>query len=339
MKKCPNCGAHIDDNSQFCTECGKSIPQGYVCSHCGALVSNDDVFCQNCGSKVEGDSGQRASSATAPEQKHCPHCGTAVSIGSVFCENCGRNMVDGSSVSNMNFQNQMYNETESSSQNKIVIPIVIGLFVLALAGGGWWYYNSYKPKMNGLVVDLNNNDSIANEQEVFEENVDSFEATTAVSATIDEVIADTIVDDSQYSDVAMKERSEDFAAKETASSKTAIREYENRQSQQSDNKVYEKVEQMPSFPGGEAALMRYLSSNVHYPVVAEENGVQGKVFLTFVIERDGSITDVKVVKSVDPALDKEAVRVIKNMPQWRAGTQDGKPVCVKITMPIIFRLE
>lgn len=296
------------------------------------MVGNDDAFCQNCGNKVDR---QPTSISSVQEQKYCSHCGALVSNDSLFCENCGKGISDSGSVHN---KQELYT-SESGSQNRFIIPAIIVLFVLALAGGGWWYYNSYKPKMNGLVVDLNNNDSIANEQEVFEENVDSFEATTAVSATIDEVIADTIVDDSQYSDVAMKERSEDFAAKETASSMTAIREYENRQSQQSDNKVYEKVEQMPSFPGGEAALMRYLSSNVHYPVVAEENGVQGRVFLTFVIERDGSITDVKVVKSVDPALDKEAVRVIKNMPQWRAGTQDGKPVRVKITMPIIFRLE
>ena len=114
-----------------------------------------------------------------------------------------------------------------------------------------------------------------------------------------------------------------------------------RQSLQNEeaDKVFDVVEQMPSFPGGDAALMTFLSTNVHYPVVAEENGIQGKVILTFVIERDGSISDVEVVKSVDPSLDKEAVRVIESMPRWKAGTQNGEPVRVKYTMPVTFRLQ
>ena len=79
-----------------------------------------------------------------------------------------------------------------------------------------------------------------------------------------------------------------------------------------ETKVFDVVEQMPSFPGGQAALLEYLSKNIKYPVVAEENGIQGRVIVTFVVERDGSITDVRVVKSVDPSLDKEAQRVVKS---------------------------
>jgi protein TonB len=96
---------------------------------------------------------------------------------------------------------------------------------------------------------------------------------------------------------------------------------------------------MPSFPGGDAALQQYLSKNIKYPVVAEENGVQGRVIVTFVVERDGSITDVKVVKSVDPSLDKEATRVVKSMPHWIPGKQNGSAVRVKYTVPVTFKLQ
>lgn len=106
-----------------------------------------------------------------------------------------------------------------------------------------------------------------------------------------------------------------------------------------EQKVFDVVEEMPSFPGGQAELMKYLHDNIRYPVVAEENGVQGRVILTFVVERNGSITDIKVVKPVDPSLDKEAIRVVKGMPHWIPGKQNGSSVRVKFTLPVIFRLQ
>ena len=105
------------------------------------------------------------------------------------------------------------------------------------------------------------------------------------------------------------------------------------------NKVFDVVEQMPQFPGGQSALFEYLSSHIKYPVVAEENGVQGRVIVTFVVERDGNITDVKVAKSVDPSLDREATRVVKSMPNWIPGKQNGSAVRVKFTVPVTFRLQ
>ena len=104
-------------------------------------------------------------------------------------------------------------------------------------------------------------------------------------------------------------------------------------------KVFDVVEEMPSFPGGSAALMSYLSSNTKYPVVAQENGVQGRVIVSFVVERDGSISDVKVARSVDPSLDREAQRVVKSMPKWKPGKQNGSTVRVKYTVPVVFRLQ
>ena len=106
-----------------------------------------------------------------------------------------------------------------------------------------------------------------------------------------------------------------------------------------ETKVFDVVEEMPQFPGGQAALLEYLAKNIKYPVVAEENGVQGRVIVTFVVERDGSITDVRVVKSVDPSLDKEAARVFKSMPKWQPGKQNGSAVRVKYTVPVQFRLQ
>ena len=104
-------------------------------------------------------------------------------------------------------------------------------------------------------------------------------------------------------------------------------------------KVFDVVEEMPSCPGGSAALMSYLSSNTKYPVVAQENGVQGRVIVSFVVERDGSISDVKVARSVDPSLDREAQRVVKSMPKWKPGKQNGSAVRVKYTVPVVFRLQ
>ena len=104
-------------------------------------------------------------------------------------------------------------------------------------------------------------------------------------------------------------------------------------------KVFDVVEEMPSFPGGSAALMSYLSSNTKYPVVAQENGVQGRVIVSFVVERDGSISDVKVARSVDPSLDREAQRVVKSMPRWKPGKHNGSAVRVKYTVPVVFRLQ
>ena len=104
-------------------------------------------------------------------------------------------------------------------------------------------------------------------------------------------------------------------------------------------KVFTVVEQMPSFPGGDAALMSYLANNIHYPTVAAENGVQGRVVVGFVVERDGSITDVRILRGVDPSLDREAMRMVKSMPRWTPGKQNGSAVRVKYQVPVAFRLQ
>lgn len=105
------------------------------------------------------------------------------------------------------------------------------------------------------------------------------------------------------------------------------------------NRVYDVVEQMPSFPGGISGLRTYLNQNIRYPAEAQENCVQGRVIVSFVVEKDGHISDVTVLRSVDPSLDKEAVRVIRNMPRWTPGKQGGEPVKVRYNVPVSFRLN
>lgn len=106
-----------------------------------------------------------------------------------------------------------------------------------------------------------------------------------------------------------------------------------------DNKVFDVVEQQPAFPGGQGALLSWLSQNIHYPAVAEENGIQGRVVVSFVVEKDGSISNVQVVRGVDPSLDKEAARVVKSMPKWTPGKQNGQAVRVKYNVPVTFKLQ
>lgn len=108
---------------------------------------------------------------------------------------------------------------------------------------------------------------------------------------------------------------------------------------QEPNKVFDMVEVMPQFPGGNAELMRYLSANIKYPTIAAENGIEGRVVLKFVVGKDGGISNIQVVRALDPSCDKEAVRVVKGMPKWIPGMQNGHAVAVYFTLPVLFKLQ
>ena len=103
-----------------------------------------------------------------------------------------------------------------------------------------------------------------------------------------------------------------------------------------EERIYTSVEQMPQYPGGDAALMKYVQSHIKYPPMAKENNIQGKVIVQFVVLKDGSIGEVKIVRSVDKCLDKEAVRVVKSLPKFMPGRQNGQPVAVWYTLPVSF---
>lgn len=106
-----------------------------------------------------------------------------------------------------------------------------------------------------------------------------------------------------------------------------------------EDKVFTTVEQMPQFPGGEAALLQYIGNHIQYPAMAQENGVQGRVVVQFVVRRDGSVGDVKVARGKDPELDREAVRVVRTLPNFIPGKSNGQAVNVWYTLPITFKLQ
>ncbi len=114
--------------------------------------------------------------------------------------------------------------------------------------------------------------------------------------------------------------------------------HQNTERNASDEKIFDVVEQPPSFPGGQAALMSYLSKNVKYPEEALKNNVQGRVIVGFIVEKDGSVSNAKIIRSVDSALDKEAIRIVMSMPKWTPGRQNGRNVRTKYNVPVNFKL-
>ena len=106
-----------------------------------------------------------------------------------------------------------------------------------------------------------------------------------------------------------------------------------------NDKVLEKAEVMPEFPGGEQAMMKFVSENVQYPEEAKEKEISGHVLVGFIVEKDGSVNEVKIVRGIGGGCDEEAVRVVKAMPKWKPGKQDGKTVRVSYTMPFFFKMQ
>ena len=126
-----------------------------------------------------------------------------------------------------------------------------------------------------------------------------------------------------------------------ADQETEMEEYipVEEEEEEEEAQIFTVVESMPDFPGGDEARIKYLNENIKYPQMARESGIQGRVFVTFVVEKDGSVTDVRVLRGIGGGCDEEAIRVIKNMPKWNAGKQRGKPVRVQFNMPILFKLN
>jgi len=106
-----------------------------------------------------------------------------------------------------------------------------------------------------------------------------------------------------------------------------------------NNMVYDVVEVMPQFPGGQIAMLKYIMENIKYPKQIMEEGIQGRVTVSFIVEKDGRVSNVRLLRSVQSALDKEAIRVVKSMPKWTPGKQNGKPVRVRFNLPVMFKLN
>jgi protein TonB len=152
-------------------------------------------------------------------------------------------------------------------------------------------------------------------------------------AVIEEL--NVVEDDVKLEDIEISSEDDANQAQQEAYVPPAVVEEE----EESEQQIFTVVETMPEFPGGMGALMQYLAKSIKYPVIAQENGIQGRVTCTFVINKDGSIVDAQVLRGIDPSLDKEALRVINAMPKWSPGKQRGKPVRVKYTVPVTFRLQ
>jgi len=129
------------------------------------------------------------------------------------------------------------------------------------------------------------------------------------------------------------------ADKETVIDVAPVLQTSNKEEEDEEAQVFFIVEEMPEFPGGELALRKYIANSIKYPVIAQENGIQGKVYVTFVVDKDGGISGARVARGVDPSLDKEALRVVNALPKWKPGKQRGKPVRVSYTVPINFVLQ
>ena len=244
--------------------------------------------------------------------KVCKKCRAQMDDEMLFCTTCGAKL-----PVNSNGQN-------NDRKWLVIIPIVVVAFLMMMAviGGGYYFIQHYKKPGSGY--DSESLAEIAEKPSGQEEYMQLNISLDSV-AEVDDIIADSVVayDDSAIGAFNVEDDEDDIVEEPRRPS----------------NHVFDVVEEMPQYPGGNAALMEFLGNNIKYPVVAEENGIQGRVVVTFVIERDGSVTDVKVEKSVDPSLDKEAIRVVKSMPRWIPGKQDGSPVRVKYTMPVTFKLQ
>lgn len=132
---------------------------------------------------------------------------------------------------------------------------------------------------------------------------------------------------------------EDTEANDKTAITAVMQVAQEKEKEKDDAPVFFIVEDMPEFPGGMAALQKFIAQSIKYPVIAQENGIQGKVFVNFVVNTDGSVTNAKIARGVDPSLDKEALRVVMTLPKWKPGRQGGKAVRVSYTVPINFQLQ
>ena len=149
-----------------------------------------------------------------------------------------------------------------------------------------------------------------------------------------EEIIEIVEDDADVEESTIEATDDIKAAVEVKYTAVEVEEEEVEEQQ-----IFQVVEEMPEFPGGMGECMKFLGKNIKYPQISQENGVQGRVIVQFVVNQDGSIVDPQVVRGVDPYLDKEALRVISMMPKWKPGKQRGKAVRVKFTVPVMFRLQ
>ncbi len=184
------------------------------------------------------------------------------------------------------------------------------------------------------------------EKEVLKEEVQSSQQFTELKITNEKVEVKTNLDVEKNDEVVSNVNVQGTDNITVDAAKEEVKVVEEKKEEKPEPKpepkkeeIFKSAEQMPSFPGGDAALMKFLNSHIHYPAAAEENNVQGRVIVQFVVGKDGSVSQAKIARGVHPALDNEALRVVRSLPKFIPGKQNGQPVSVWYTLPVQFKLQ
>lgn len=249
-------------------------------------------------------------------------------------------------------------ELRQSSSKRYVVSFAIILGFVGVVAAIPTFLDAVKPKKEilGGMDDVFKISDIMVEEQVPEENIIRQETAPPpppLKATI-QFTPPVITEDSKVKeDKEMKSMDElnekkdiqiSIATVEGSNDKNAVdiaelKEHKVIVAEPEVEKPFVSVEQMPQFPGGDTELMKFIGNNLKYPTIAAENGIEGRVVIRFVVTKEGSVSDVQVVRSLDPSCDKEAVRVVKTMPKWVPGKQNGRNVPVYYTLPVLFKLQ
>ena len=219
---------------------------------------------------------------------------------------------------------------KANLENKKLMFIQIGMVISLLVAWMAFEHKSYDKReidpslLNREVVLDEEMVEITKQEEPKPQPVEMPKQTTQLEIVQDDVEVEDIEINAE---VEQNEVIEEYVAPEVVDEEVVEQE------------IFKIVEEMPSFPGGEAKLMEYVSKNIKYPQIARETGIQGRVFVNFVVEPDGSVSNVTVLRGIGGGCDEEAMRVVKNMPKWKPGKQRGKAVRVQYMLPVNFRLQ
>ena len=249
--------------------------------------------------------------------------------------------------------------------NRAVIFVLIGLILVLIGGYFWGMYSNYRREQRELELQAQLEQQLADiaaaeaeEPEEVEEVPQAVEEPQREEALPEEIL--NTIKDTEISIAADEEVTEDITSKDDVAESTAaagsttfdqgtddlnvVREHKEEiiveeKHEPVKEEIFTAVEQMPQFPGGEGELLKYISTHIKYPTMAAENNIQGRVVVKFVVQKDGKVGEVVVLRGKDPDLDKEAVRVVKTLPNFIPGKMNGQAVSVWYTLPINFKLQ
>ena len=247
--------------------------------------------------------------------------------------------------------------------NRAMIIVIIGLVLVLIGGYFWGMYNDYRREQKELELQAQLEQQLAAMEELPEEQPEE-EIQQAVEEPVqEEALPEEILNTIKDTEIAIAEDNEvteDITSKDEVQESTAaagattfdqgtddlnvVREHKEEiiveeKKEPVKEEVFTAVQQMPQFPGGDAELLKYISTHIKYPTMAAENNIQGRVVVKFVVKKDGQVGDVVVLRGRDPDLDKEAQRVVKTLPKFIPGKMNGQAVAVWYTLPINFKLQ